>query len=258
MKLQEKKQIAIKAAREASEEILKIYHSEAFDTQLKDDQSPVTIADKKGHDVISYYLEKTGLPILSEEGRNIRFEEREKWEYFWMVDPLDGTKEFINKNGQFTVNIALIHKNQPIWGIVIAPVLNKVYYIDENNEACLEEGGKIIKLQEKVKEVDFSVEGIKVVASKSHLDERTQAFINQLKNPTTISVGSSLKFMMIAEQKANIYPRFAPTSEWDTAAAHAILNNLGYKVLLYKNEVQEKQEITYNKENILNPYFFVM
>jgi 3'(2'), 5'-bisphosphate nucleotidase len=254
MEYKEKIEIAIKGAKEAAKEILRIYNSEEFDTKLKDDQSPLTLADKRGHEIISFYLEKTNLPILSEEGKNIDFEERRNWEYFWLVDPLDGTKEFVKKNGQFTVNIALIQNNKPIWGIVIAPVLNKVYFIDENNIAFVEENGKLQQLEKKKAEIDLSSENIKVVASKSHLDERTQAFIDQLKNPTTISVGSSLKFMMIAERKADIYPRFAPTSEWDTAAAHAILNNLGYKIF---NNDDASNEISYNKENILNPYFIV-
>lgn len=243
--------LVVEAAKKAGKAIMQIYLSDDFEVQLKSDQSPLTKADQKAHQIIAECLLPLGIPILSEEGKQIDYSERKKWNLFWMVDPLDGTKEFIKRNGEFTVNIALIENNQTVWGLVFAPVLNKLYYVDANNQVVLVENEKTIVLQKKSIALDLHKKGIQVVASRSHLDENTSKMINQFNEPQLLSMGSSLKFMLLAEGKADIYPRFAPTMEWDTAAAHAILKKLNYQILQENKPV----ELAYNKENLLNPGF---
>lgn len=239
--------IAQKAAQSASKKILEIYESGDFSIESKADNSPLTLADKASHNAIIAELEKTNLPILSEEGKSIPFHERKNWEYFWMIDPLDGTKEFIKKNGEFTVNIALIHKNQPILGVVMTPVLGEIFH------AIKAEGA--YKNGEKISVNSFSLKdsGLKVVASRSHLNDDTQAFLDQLRNPEIVSKGSSLKLLMVAEGQADLYPRYAPTMEWDTAAAQIIVEEAGGKVL----QKGKNDAVEYNKEDLLNPYFLV-
>jgi 3'(2'), 5'-bisphosphate nucleotidase len=196
-------------------------------------------------------LKPSGLPILSEEGRSIPYDERKHWEQFWMVDPLDGTKEFLKRNGEFTVNIALIENGIPVLGVVAIPVTNEIF--------CASKGSGVWKqtpngLQQLSKpETQNPKQAIRVVASRSHMNEETQAFINGLSNPELVSKGSSLKFLLLVEGKADVYPRFAPTMEWDTAAAHAVVNESGLRVK--KHDADE--ELTYNKPDLLNPYFIV-
>ena len=242
-------EIAIKAAREAGKAIMAIYHSEDFNIQIKEDDSPLTKADKEAHGIIINYLKKTGLPILSEEGASIPYEVRKNWKLFWMVDPLDGTKEFIKRNGEFTVNIALIENGVPVFGVVYAPVLDKLYYGGEGLGTFLQHNNKTTKLEKQ----QNITEKVRIVASRSHLNKETQDFIDQFKNAEMVSMGSSLKFMVLAEGKADYYPRFAPTMEWDTAAAHAVVKAVGYQVI----EPNMKKPLIYNKENLLNPYFLV-
>lgn len=241
---------AIEAAEEASLEILKIYESDDFDMEQKDDLSPLTRADKRGHEVIMQHLLKTRLPMLSEEGKSIPYADRVKWEYFWMVDPLDGTKEFIKRNGEFTVNIALIHNGDPILGVVAVPVANEIYYGGIDFGVTLKKDGVETQLETR-KPADLEQPGLRVVASRSHLNEETENFINSLTAPTTVSKGSSLKFMLLVTGKANVYPRFAPTMEWDTAAADALVRAIGLGVYQH----QSTDLLQYNKENLLNPYF---
>ena len=167
-----------------------------------------------------------------------------------MVDPLDGTKEFIKQNGEFTVNIALIENCRPVLGVVAVPVSGDVYYGFQGEGAFVKRNGKATTLTPK-KTLDISKPNIKVVASRSHLNEQTNQFIQSLNNPILVSKGSSLKFMMLADGGADIYPRFAPTMEWDTAAAHAIINQVGFKVL----QKGSSNELTYNKDELLNPSF---
>lgn len=238
-----------KAAVEAGKAILEIYNSDSFDETAKDDNSPLTKADTAAHKIIVHHLEETGLPVLSEEGRDIPFDERKNWEYFWMVDPLDGTKEFIKRNGEFTVNIALIHKNEPVLGVVYAPVLDKLYAGGEGFGAFLTAKGK----EQELKPADKTVEKVRVVASRSHLNTDTANYIAQFQQAETVSMGSSLKFMLLAENLADVYPRFAPTMEWDTAAAHAVLKGLDIEV----RSREDEKPLRYNKENLLNPYFLV-
>ena len=245
-------EVAIEAATQASSEILKVYHSGDFQAEAKGDNSPLTIADKNAHRAIVDILQKSNIPILSEEGKAIPYETRKNWEYFWMVDPLDGTKEFIKRNDEFTVNIALIHKNSPILGVVAVPVSGDLYYATTGKGAYLKRNGKEIRLATRPP-VDLTKKGLRVVASRSHMNPETQTFIDGLTDATLVSAGSSLKFLLLAEGKADVYPRYAPTMEWDTAAAHAIVSETGLKVLEYGSE----KPILYNKENLLNPYFLV-
>lgn len=241
--------LAIRAAYEAGEEIVNVYYSSDFQISEKEDNSPLTLADKFSHNKIIEMLKSTDLPVLSEEGKSVPYYERKNWEYFWIVDPLDGTKEFIKKNDEFTVNIALIHKGKAILGVVYAPILKWMYYGNTEEGAYkVSDGGGAVKL---FIPSDKKIETI--VASRSHLNEETQQFIGNYPNAKVISMGSSLKFMLIAENKAQLYPRFTPTMEWDTAASQAIVESAGGRVLTYP----EKEPMVYNKENMLNGWFIV-
>ena len=239
----------IAIAKSAGEEVLKIYNKN-FEVEYKDDKSPLTEADKASHNIIIENLKKYNLPILSEEGKNIPYEKRKDWELFWMIDPLDGTKEFIKKNGEFTINIALIYKNKPIFGVVYAPVLDWIYFNDNENAYKIE-NNKTIKLPIKRDDNKFVI-----VASRSHLNEETKEFIDSIKTDKQkefTSIGSSLKLCLVAEGKADIYPRLAPTMEWDTAAADAVVRKAGKMSCQYENNLPLK----YNKENLLNPWFVI-
>jgi len=256
--------IAIIASIKAGKEILSVYNSSNFEVEYKKDESPLTIADKKAHNIISEYLEKTNIPILSEEGLKIDYKERKNWERFWMVDPLDGTKEFVKKNGEFTVNIALIKNNKTVMGIVYSPCLKKLYYNEIKGNAFLVNNIEInITKEEQLNFIENNKEQLpnqksntyKIVASRSHLSDETKLFIEDKKKQhldiEIVSIGSSLKLCLIAEGSADIYPRFAPTMEWDTAAGHAVLNATGGKV----SNSDTNKELEYNKENLLNPWF---
>ena len=240
----------LEIAKKAGEEVLNIYNKD-FEVEYKNDKSPLTLADKTSHNVIVKGFKKYNLPILSEEGKNIPYEERREWELFWMIDPLDGTKEFVKKNGEFTINIALIYKNEPVFGVVYTPVLDWIYFNDNKNAYKIE-NDKIIKLPIKRDDDKFII-----VASRSHLNEETKKFIDNIKTDKEkefISIGSSLKLCLVAEGKADIYPRLAPTMEWDTAAADAVVRKAGKRVCQFDNELS----LQYNKENLLNPHFIVL
>jgi 3'(2'), 5'-bisphosphate nucleotidase len=243
---------AIEAAEEACKVILDVYNSDDFQAEAKGDNSPLTLADRRAHGVIDVILQATNLPVLSEEGKDIPYDERRSWEYFWMVDPLDGTKEFIKRNGEFTVNIALIQNGVPVLGVVAIPVSGDIFYAQKGAGAFVRRSGTDEPLQRR-RSWDLTEAGLRVVASRSHLNDETKRFIDQLTDPVLVSKGSSLKFMLLAESKADVYPRYAPTMEWDTAAAHAIVNEVGLKVYEFGSD----QELRYNKENLLNPYFLV-
>jgi 3'(2'), 5'-bisphosphate nucleotidase len=245
--------IALTAAEKGAQEILTVYHTADFTVEAKADHSPLTQADKRAHHAIVAGLERSGLPVLSEEGKSIPFSERKSWSRFWMVDPLDGTKEFIKRNGEFTVNIALIENGVPVLGVVGVPVTGEVYYGAVGVGAFKKSAGVNTKLPAR-DALNLNATGLRVVASRSHLTTETQQFIDTLKAPTLVSKGSSLKFLMLADGQADVYPRYAPTMEWDTAAAHAVVNQCGIKVLQYGSN----QELVYNKENLLNPYFICL
>ncbi len=253
--------ILFRASLEAGEEILKIYETD-FDVEFKEDESPLTKADINANGVIMRYLKETGIPVLSEEGRDIPYQERKNWKRLWIVDPLDGTKEFVKKNGEFTVNIALVENGKPVMGVVYAPVLDIIYFGDVNTGAFKITGASSVNdiygaLNEKNKlPLNTGKDYYGVVASRSHLTKETEDYINNLKkhhdNIKIVSKGSSLKLCMIAEGVADIYPRFAPTSEWDTAAGHAVVAASGGRVVKAENE---NEDVVYNKEDILNPWF---
>ena len=259
-------EIAIKASVEAGSEILKIYNRNDFDIEIKGDNSPLTLADKKSHDIISQHLSESDYPVLSEEGKSIPFEVRSQWTVFWIVDPLDGTKEFIKRNGEFTVNIALIKDGQPILGVIYIPVQKTLYYASEslgsfkvknisssgNFRMNFEDSPDVEKLPDKNQNQVYTI-----VGSKSHMTPETEDFIHAIENKhgeiAVLSRGSSLKICLVAEGKANIYPRFAPTMEWDIAAGHAIAKFAGKNVYTHDT----RQELTYNSKSLVNPWFIV-
>lgn len=237
----------IKVADEASEKVLKIYQTD-FKVNYKADESPITAADMAAHDIILKGLRNISgeIPVLSEEGRDIPWEERKHWRRFWLVDPIDGTKEFTQRNGEFTVNIALIEDGEPVLGVVIAPALQEAYW------GLVGEGAHRRDRTGRVHSIRVAEpKGAKrVVASKNHLNEQTRAFIEKLGEHELVQAGSSLKLCLIAEGHADIYPRLGPTSEWDTGAAQAVLMAAGGKV-----QTLEGKPLKYGKENVLNPYF---
>lgn len=249
MDLKKNLEIAKEVSIIAGKAILEVYKNENFEIETKVDNSPITLADKKSHNIIFQSLQKTGIPILSEEGIDIPYLNRKRWEYFWLIDPLDGTREFIKRNGEFTVNIALIQNTEPILGVVYVPVLDKLYYGLKNTEAFLEENGNVTKLPFVSNKTDV----VKIVASRNYLNDETKKFISSYPKNELLSMGSSLKFMLIAEGNADVYPRLAPTSEWDTAAAQAIVEIVGGRVV----NIDTKKNLNYNKENLVNPFFVV-
>ena len=243
--------IASEAALMAGEEIMKIYNdSEFIDFKKKKDNSPLTKADRASHNIISKILKNTKIEIISEEKKIAEFDKRKKWKYYWLVDPLDGTKEFIKKNGEFTVNIALIKNNIPYIGIVYCPTFKTLYWNDPKTGSYKKHINNIVKLKKR-EEINFKDPNLRVVTSRSHMNEETEGFLTKLNKPQIVPVGSSLKILFLAENNADIYPRYGPTMEWDTAAAHAIAN--GSNVKLFKSN--DKSEISYNKKNLLNPFF---
>ena len=246
-------QIALEAAVKAGENIMEVYNStESINYERKADDSPLTIADKKSHNTIIDFLKDTDIDIISEESKSIEYQERKNWEEYWLIDPLDGTKEFIKKNGEFTVNIALIKNNKPHLGIVYCPV-KKILYWNDNDKKVFKREKEETREIKKRKPINENEEGLRVVVSRSHMSEETSEYVNKLTRPKLISCGSSLKFLYIADNKADIYPRFGPTMEWDTAAAHSILNALEIHVI----NLDTGRELSYNKENLLNPYFII-
>tara|TARA_B100001142_G_C14337643_1_gene656546 strand:- start:984 stop:1775 length:792 start_codon:yes stop_codon:yes gene_type:complete len=242
--------------------IMDIYETE-FEVEFKKDNSPLTIADKKCNDIIESSLKFTNIPILSEEGRHKSFQERKKWDYLWLIDPLDGTKEFIKKNGQFTVNIALIKDGVPIMGVVYVPVKKKLYFSLEGIGSFKTNVDHLVDNLEDLiyNSVSLPIASIRdsyvIVGSLSHMSKETEIFIEEKRrehdNIQVMTIGSSLKLCMVAEGKADTYPRYAPTMEWDTGAGHAIVKMAGFSVKQYNTDI----EVTYNKKNLLNPWFLV-
>ncbi|MBL0763844.1 3'(2'),5'-bisphosphate nucleotidase CysQ [Marivirga atlantica] len=240
-------------AKKAGEAIMDIYNNADLSNVVdyKADDSPLTLADKASENVIKPELERlvTKYPILSEEGRNIAYEEREGWTKFWLVDPLDGTKEFIKRNGQFTVNIALIDESYPVMGVIYVPATG-VFYIGDNTGAM-----KVIDGEEIAIKVNNKSQERIAVRSASHASPEEDELLKTYQVKDSISVGSSLKFCMVAEGQADIYYRHGPTMEWDTGAGQAILEAAGGKV--FKGNT-EKERFDYNKENLLNGSFLCL
>lgn len=248
-----------KIAYDAGRLILEVYKSDDFDIQIKNDNSPLTLADKRSHDFIAAALGKNfpGIPLLSEEGADIEFNERKKWDQFFLVDPLDGTKEFIKKNGEFTVNIALIKDRRPVLGVINVPVTNETYYGSVESGSFKELNGSIEKIKVSRNSKD---DELTVVKSRSHSGDEENEFYSKYNIKESISKGSSLKICMVAEGKAELYFRGGPTWEWDTAAGHAVLISAGgyftnkdYSNLFYNKEVPKNYGFIASSFQISNP-----
>jgi 3'(2'), 5'-bisphosphate nucleotidase len=258
MKLSQNLKLAIDAAIQAGKKIIEIYNSDDFNLEYKLDDSPLTIADTASNKIIENILEASNIPILSEEGNILDFNNRKNLKHLWVVDPLDGTKEFIKKNNEFTVNISLIENSVPVIGVIYAPALNVLYFSEKklgaykvfitNLDEFDHSNPLRLPLVKKFKEY-------KVLTSRSHLDNNTLDYIDNLKvnNLKVVSVpmGSSLKFCLLAEGLADCYPRFSPCMEWDTAAGQIICNEAGFKVI----DLKTMKPIVYNRENLINNYF---
>lgn len=258
---------ALNAALIAGEAIRKVYFSDQLMVEYKDDLSPITLADRRAHECIVEELSKSGLPVLSEEGADIDYELRKNWNLFWMVDPLDGTREFVKRNDDFTVNISLIQDQEPVLGVIYAPITGLLYFGVKGfgsfkHDACFD------KVITKEQQPDFVTNSKKlplhwprkrftIVVSKSHMNQKTIDFVNKMilkfRDVETISVGSSLKICLVSEGKADIYPRYGKTMEWDTAAGQAIALAAGFSFTLTDGE----SPLRYNKPDLTNPFFIV-
>ncbi|MBW1899924.1 MAG: 3'(2'),5'-bisphosphate nucleotidase CysQ [Deltaproteobacteria bacterium] len=257
--------------------ILDVYDSD-YSIEYKKDDSPLTLADKRSNQKIFNALETTGIPILSEEGREIDYRERQKWESLWVVDPLDGTKEFIKRNDEFTVNIALVENGVPVLGVIFVPVSSMLYFAEKdtgsfrmNDSGFTKELAELSDQDQKPEILSGIIErserlplktrkddsSCTIVGSRSHSTPELEEYVatkkREYRDVEFISAGSSLKFCLVAEGKADIYPRLGPTMEWDTAAGQAIAENSGCCVLQWDTGIP----LGYNKENLLNPYFIV-
>lgn len=234
--------------------ILEVYHTD-FEVGFKEDESPLTIADQTANNYIVKELSSLfpHFHFITEETKNAEFDERKDWEYTWIIDPLDGTKEFVKRNGEFTVNIALCHRSEIIFGIILVPVTGEIFYAQKG------EGSYKIDKNGETQQLSISAPGdeLIVVASRSHRSQEVDDFVNTMssdyKEVVYQAAGSSLKLCLVAEGKAHIYPRLGPTMEWDTAAGHIIAEEAGAIITRHDNG----QQLNYNKENLLNPYFIV-
>lgn len=257
---------AVRASLKAGKAIMEFYNS-SFKVEYKADSSPLTSADNAAHQIILSVLSQTGIPVLSEEGKDIPFEIRKDWEFLWVVDPLDGTKEFINHNGEFTVNIALIQDGKPVAGVIFVPVSGFLYYGDLSHGAYRLE----IHDTERIELMDLHVlisisqplpvkieRPVTLMGSRSHQTTENSDFINRISEKfeqiNVVNAGSSLKFCRIAEGAADIYPRLGTTMEWDTAAGDAICRSVGAKVMIYNTD----NELRYNKQELYNPWFLAL
>lgn len=241
----------VEVAREAGRAILEIYGTDDFNVEYKEDSSPLTEADRRSHEIIARRLSELtpDVPVLSEEGKAVPYEQRRSWETFYLVDPLDGTKEFIKRNGEFTVNIAVIDRGRPSLGVIYVPVKDVAYFAAEEQRAFKQVGDAPpveICVSEKL-----PTDALVAVASRSHGSEDAGRFLDRFDVRERTTAGSSLKFCLVAEGKADIYPRFGPTWEWDTAAGHAILLEAGGRLI----HTNDKREIEYNKPVIKHEGF---
>lgn len=256
---------AIRAAFHAGIEIMKVYDT-PFEVTHKSDETPLTAADQNAHRVIAEALKPTEIPVLSEEGRDIPYEERRHWEKFWMVDPLDGTREFVKRNGEFTVNIALIENGISEAGVIYVPVIGVMYFgivgkgsykLESFTASHLDTGLEDWISEANTLPVQDEDHRFTVVGSRSHKSPETNAFMEKLRDQhgdfEVVSMGSSLKICLVAEGVADIYPRLAPTMEWDTAAGHGIARAAGKEIIDHSTQ----KPMVYNKENLLNNWFTV-
>jgi 3'(2'), 5'-bisphosphate nucleotidase len=257
--------IAVRASMKAASAIMAVYSEADFNVDMKSDDSPLTDADRKAHQIIVEALKTTPVPILSEEGRNIPYHERKGWGRLWIVDPLDGTKEFIKRNGEFTVNIALVQEGAPVFGVIYAPVLKRLYFggRDLNAYGCTREmedlpddPDELIKACDRLP-LPVSRSSYVIMGSRSHGTPELEAFVEkkrtEVESVEFISAGSSLKICRVAEGAADIYPRLGPTMEWDTAAGQGIAEGAGRSVTVWETGAP----LMYNRENLLNPWFVV-
>lgn len=254
--------LACRVSLEGGKEIMEVYKTD-FDVHFKNDKSPLTIADQNAHDVIHKGLSPMKYPIMSEEGMESSYEVRKNWTRYWCVDPLDGTREFVKRNGEFTVNIALVENNSPILGVIYVPVLdvlyaaagNIFYKIDKAIKNFQESSFDLSRFAIPVLERGGTMGSLKVLVSRSHLSVETKRYLEELSNVHSdmeyLSAGSALKFGLMAEGKADLYPRFSPCMEWDTAAGHAILKSVGKNIYRYPSG----EELSYNKINLVNDWF---
>ena len=254
--------LALSASLEAGKAIMDIYEREDLGVEYKEDASPLTRADRAAHHVIMRHLEPTGIPVLSEEGKHMPFEDRSEWDELWIVDPVDGTKEFIKRNGEFTVNIALVRRGRVAGGVVFAPVLGHAYVgvVGEGAWRLEVSTGADVEVawnDRMALPMDIGQRPFTVVASRSHMSPETQAYVEEAKSihgeVNLISKGSSLKLCMVAEGTADAYPRFAPTMEWDTAAGQAVCEAAGCDVI----DQNTGEPMRYNREDLLNAWFLV-
>ncbi len=260
-------QLSVKASLLAGEAILEVYESEDIGLETKADNSPLTMADRSAHQKITAVLSGTSIPILSEEGAQFDYETRRHWDPLWIIDPLDGTKEFVKRNGEFTVNIALVHGSRPVLGIVFIPVIGRIYMATSGlGSFCLDgpnyQDSPVSELLEKSQRLPIQARGdqdvLTVVGSRSHPSPELDSFVRKMRNRYSqvdlISAGSSLKICRVAEGSADVYPRFGPTMEWDTAAGQAIAENAGKSVMVWETG----QPMTYNRKDLRNPWFVVV
>ena len=269
---------SIQAAIAAGNAINQVYHSEDFEVEYKSDKSPLTLADQKSHEIIMNVLTEFDFPILSEEGKDTPFAQRKDWERFWVVDPLDGTKEFIKRNGEFTVNIALIENSHPVLGTIFVPDRNTLYFAGQDLGAYKLQDGpfnqildaqadskkdarefldQIVGLSTKLPVIDPQRAALTIVGSRSHKTAELEAYVAEKRKAfgdvEFISAGSSLKICLVAEGRADVYPRLGPTMEWDTAAGQAIAEYAGASVCQHDTS----KPLIYNKEDLHNPWFIV-
>ena len=251
--------IAIKSSIEAGLNIMKIYSKNNIEIECKEDLSPITKADKISNKIIFKNLKKTKINILSEEGIDVPYRLRKNWPLFWLIDPLDGTKEFLKKNGEFTVNIALVNNNKPVIGVIYAPAFKKLYFSEKGIGSFRVDNISDFKYLETCKIFDLSEvnypKTFTCVTSRSHSNKKTLTWLNNQKKIhnklDSVCFGSSIKMCKVADGSAHVYPRFGPTYEWDTAAAQAIIENSGGSLVNYRT----KKPLIYNKESLLNPSF---
>ena len=243
----------IPVVEKAGKAIMEVYEDESLvRPEYKEDLSPLTEADKRSNRIICDALQDLypGIPVISEENKQAEYSLRSSYDRFFLVDPLDGTKEFIKRNGEFTINVAYLEGDQVVSGYVYIPVSEKMYYAEKFEGAwTLSKGGEPEALRSR--SFHLMDEGVSVVASRSHRDPRTDKIISLLNHPQIVSIGSALKFIKLATGEADFYPRLAPTMEWDTAAAQCIVEESGGSVIRYDNRLP----VTYNKEDLLSPYF---